>query len=156
MYICIHIFQYTICFIFIYTHINLSWVNLFKSQVLERSRGQKLTLCPVCMRPHNIDALLQYISYLKPSLWYLSGLFKCWNHGEDVGLISWKRSHLLQLPEAQLRTQHPLMSKARVAKDMYDSIPARAANMIKSGTFAGGALIKVESDVSRPSFRDRF
>jgi hypothetical protein len=56
---------------------------------------------------------------------------------------------------AQVRTQHPLTTKARVARDMLDCIPVRAANMIRAGTYAGGALLKVDSDVSRPSFRDK-
>lgn len=43
---------------------------------------------------------------------------------------------------------------ARVARDMLDCIPVRAANMIRAGTYAGGALLKVDSDVSRPSFRE--
>ena len=42
-----------------------------------------------------------------------------------------------------------------MAKDMLDSIPARAANMIRAGTYAGGSLLKVDSDISRPSFREK-
>ena len=45
--------------------------------------------------------------------------------------------------------------KASVATEMLESLPERALNLIRSSGFQGADLIKLESDIHRPSFRDK-
>lgn len=44
-------------------------------------------------------------------------------------------------------------AQASLAADILQSIPNRALNMIRAGTH-GGTLVRLECEVSRPSFRD--
>lgn len=44
--------------------------------------------------------------------------------------------------------------KADVAHDMLEALPPRAVNIIKGGGWRGGDLVKIDSEISRPSFRD--
>lgn len=44
-------------------------------------------------------------------------------------------------------------AQASLAGDILRAIPNRALNMIRSGTH-GGNLVRLECEVSRPSFRD--
>ena len=46
-------------------------------------------------------------------------------------------------------------SEADLASDLLHGIPKRALNIIKGGNFGGADLVKLESEISRPSFRDR-
>ena len=47
-----------------------------------------------------------------------------------------------------------LASQAELAWDMLCGIPKRALNIIRGGNFGGADLIKLDSEISRPSFRD--
>ena len=44
-------------------------------------------------------------------------------------------------------------SKASIANDILANMPKRALNVIQSSAFMGADLVKVESDIHRPSFR---
>ena len=46
---------------------------------------------------------------------------------------------------------HP---EADLAVAMLRAIPKRALNIIKGGNFGGADLVKLDSEISRPSFRD--
>lgn len=43
--------------------------------------------------------------------------------------------------------------KASIAKDILANMPNRALNLIQSSAFMGADLVRVESDIHRPSFR---
>ena len=44
--------------------------------------------------------------------------------------------------------------KADVAHDMLEALPTRAVNIIRGGGWRGGDLVKIDSEITRPSFRD--
>ena len=48
---------------------------------------------------------------------------------------------------------HPLM-QAGVAREMLRGIPDRAMEIITQGNFTGTDLVRLASDVHRPSFKD--
>ena len=50
---------------------------------------------------------------------------------------------------------HRLEAQASVAHEMLRSIPARAKQIIMDGDFSGTDLVRLDSDIHRPSFRDR-
>lgn len=53
-----------------------------------------------------------------------------------------------------LRTASSTVLEADVARRMLRSMPERAVNIIISGDFAGSNLVKLASDIHRPSFKD--
>ena len=46
------------------------------------------------------------------------------------------------------------MAEADLALDLLHGIPKRALNIIKGGNFGGADLVKLDSEINRPSFRD--
>ena len=44
--------------------------------------------------------------------------------------------------------------RQRVAKDILAGMPSRALNLIQSSAFMGADLVRLESDIHRPSFRE--
>ena len=47
------------------------------------------------------------------------------------------------------------LPEAKVALDLLRGLPQRALNLIRSSGFNGADLVRLENDVSRPSFRDQ-
>ena len=45
--------------------------------------------------------------------------------------------------------------EAHVAAEIVAALPERALNLIRSSSFKGADLVKLESEIARPSFRDR-
>ena len=53
------------------------------------------------------------------------------------------------------RPRNRLKAQADVAHEMLRSIPARAKQIMLDGEFGGTDLVRLASEIHRPSFRDR-